>query len=203
MTASLLVFEAIIFIIWFTSDPPLPAPNFGDWICFSTTQATYELALKGYKLLLIVFTAFLAYSIRQVQLSQFNESQHIAFSVYNIMFTFILVNILQYNITKLKPTFIVTSAGTLIIMLGILATLFMPKLYNIYCIKMGKGKNLLETKGTGTGTGTFGSRGPSKITRLASSGPVTMSSLDSSSKHPVEDATMGDNRSEGPDFGWD
>jgi len=136
MTASLLAFEAIIFIAWAATDPPKPYVNFGDWICFSPLGKNYDFALKGYKILLIIGNAFLAYSVRTVKLNQFNESLHIAFSIYNILVVFVLVTILELNINKLKPTFIISSCGTLIIMVGILATLFAPKLWMIAVSKI-------------------------------------------------------------------
>jgi len=129
MTLSLLAFEAIIFIAWFVKSPPLPYVNFGDWTCNSPLGKNFELALSGYKILLIIANAFLAYSVRSVKLNQFNESLHIAFNIYFILTVFVLVTILELNMNKLRPTFIIGSFGTILIALCLLAVLFVPKLW--------------------------------------------------------------------------
>jgi len=132
MLLSLIFIEAILFIIWYSLAAPVPKPFFGDWLCSSPLESLFLVAIKGYKLLLLAFGAFLGYNIRNVQIAQFNESRHIAFSIYNILFILIIVEVITFNTSSLKVDFIVSSGGTLFIVWGIISTLFAPKLYVVY-----------------------------------------------------------------------
>jgi len=127
--------DTTILLIWTLIDPVKPDIAFGNpsaWICNSPLLPTFELALHGYKFLLLVFGAFLAFQIRNIQVSQFNESRHIAFSIYNVLIVLTLVLIVSNSLTNQRSIFIINSMGELIIVWGILATLFGPKLYVLY-----------------------------------------------------------------------
>jgi hypothetical protein len=151
MIFGLLSIEAVLFVIWYNLDSPVPAPYFGDWICTSSVQDVFQLALQGYKLILLAFGAFLGYGIRNVQMSQFNESRQIAFSIYNILFTSILVAIVNYNVDDLQAHFIVTSGGELFIIWGIIFTLYLPKVYALYNLFTGREEEFGFTNGTRNG----------------------------------------------------
>eukprot|EP00004_Rigifila_ramosa_P006697 TRINITY_DN1761_c0_g3_i1.p1 TRINITY_DN1761_c0_g3~~TRINITY_DN1761_c0_g3_i1.p1 ORF type:complete len:1039 (-),score=298.59 TRINITY_DN1761_c0_g3_i1:161-2905(-) len=132
--ALFLAVDVVLLGIWSIADPPQPNILFGDpssWTCASSsaTGSIFSLALYGYIYLLLVFGAFLAFSIRNVKVSSLNESRHIAFSIYNVLVILTLVLIVGSSLRDQKSVFIVTALGDLLITWGILGTLFVPKLY--------------------------------------------------------------------------
>eukprot|EP00004_Rigifila_ramosa_P028878 TRINITY_DN9_c0_g1_i4.p1 TRINITY_DN9_c0_g1~~TRINITY_DN9_c0_g1_i4.p1 ORF type:complete len:3547 (-),score=946.75 TRINITY_DN9_c0_g1_i4:148-9951(-) len=130
-----LLVDVAILGVWTGTNAPAPAIVYGNpsaWTCQSSQSDIFELALRGYKYVLLLFGTFLAINIRNIQVSQFNESRHIAFSIYNILIILTLILIVVSSLSDQKSIFIVSSMGELLIIWGILATLFLPKLFVIF-----------------------------------------------------------------------
>jgi len=167
----LVMVDVVAFTVWFSIDPPDAQPQFGDLVCYSEFRDSFLVAIQGYKFLLLCFGAFLAYGIRNVQVSSFNESRQIAFSIYTVLLVFIFVGIINYNVEDLFFNFFVTSAGELLIIWGLVMSLLVPKVHSIYLVKTNKGVEGTSFGGTTNGTmnTTGGTKGAPRLTSLSSS----------------------------------
>ncbi|ELU13608.1 hypothetical protein CAPTEDRAFT_204049 [Capitella teleta] len=90
-------------------------------------------AFYTYKGLLLLFGVYMAWETRHVKIPALNDSQYIGMNIYNVVLSSVTVVALSTLLTD-KPTLSYTVISALILLstTGLLALLFLPKIYAIY-----------------------------------------------------------------------
>eukprot|EP00004_Rigifila_ramosa_P000129 TRINITY_DN1013_c0_g1_i5.p1 TRINITY_DN1013_c0_g1~~TRINITY_DN1013_c0_g1_i5.p1 ORF type:complete len:1822 (+),score=426.08 TRINITY_DN1013_c0_g1_i5:3366-8831(+) len=131
----LVVIEFPVLIGWSVSDPPRPVITPGNpavWECASRDSGPFVGVLLAFKFVLLVGAAVLSWRTRSVS-SMFNESKHIAFSIYNLLFVSILVvPMVAFLPQGSEAGFILQSTGALIVIVATLGALFGTRLLALF-----------------------------------------------------------------------
>eukprot|EP00808_Paulinella_micropora_P031445 g38250.t1 len=122
--------DVVILIIWHFSAPFSVIPKTGE--CISDWEPYVHIPLWGWKLLMLLFMAWLTYQVRDVD-SRFNESRWLELIVYNWLLTIGLLLAIVYTM-DLQPRvdFILLDAVILYLCISTWGMSFLPKFFRVY-----------------------------------------------------------------------
>ncbi|KAJ3211743.1 hypothetical protein HDU67_004325 [Dinochytrium kinnereticum] len=164
--AGLVIVDVIILALWTIIDPPKPTlvsytetSNF--WTCRSTNNLinwAFISFLIFYSSTLMGFGVFLAYSTRNVK-SQYNESQHIAYTIYTmVVLSMISIPLSYLDVIGVEGQYIFRSAGIELCAMAVTANMLLPKVIDLY---RHRNDNVIDTQRmqllVSCGGGSFGS----------------------------------------------
>ena len=116
--------------------------------CTSSNSNMWGTLIVSYKTMLFMCAAYLAYQTKNVEVELLNDTKWVAFSMYNIlMVTAIIAPISIYIVENINTRFLLINAALLLIVLGILGFLFVPKLIPVFS---GKAERYSLTTGIAT-----------------------------------------------------
>eukprot|EP00808_Paulinella_micropora_P007629 g34176.t1 len=129
VTLPCLLLDLAILFVWYFVGPFSVIPKTGE--CVSEWQPGVHAALWGWKLLMIVYLAWITYQVRDVD-SRFNDSHRMEQIIYNWLLTVGLLFAITWTM-NLQPTVDLILLDFVILYLGVItwAMAFVPKIFRV------------------------------------------------------------------------
>ncbi|XP_030767211.1 gamma-aminobutyric acid type B receptor subunit 2 [Sitophilus oryzae] len=115
-------------------------------ICQCQNTIGWFIALFGYKGLILIMGAYMAWKTRHVKVPALNDSHYIGICVYSCVFCTVIVIVFSFVTDYFILSYIAKTTSILISTTIVVVLMFVPKLKSIFC-KVDEEVNIMQTMG--------------------------------------------------------